>query len=65
MFVAVKWGEVQVKTLGLDMSSDGPVTATLSGKAIRCRIERHKEKAVVVFEESVSVEAGEVLTVEL
>ncbi len=63
--LAVKWGEVKVKTLGLDVPSDGPVTASLSGKAIRCRIERHKEKAVVVFEESVPVEAGEVLTVEL
>ena len=62
--VAVKWGEVKIKTLGLDVSSNGPVTATLSGQAIRCHIERCKEKAVVVFEELVPVEAGEVLTVQ-
>jgi non-lysosomal glucosylceramidase len=63
--VAVKWGAVKVKTLGLGVSSDGPVTASLPGKALRCRIERREQKTVVVFEEPVSIKAGEVLTVEL
>ncbi len=61
--VAVKWGVVKLKTLGLALPNGVKPKATLRGKSIACRVERMGDKTQVVFTSEVTIGAGDVLIV--
>ena len=63
--VAVKWGDVKLKTLGLELPSEGPVKASLADKPVGCRVKRQNGKAVLTFDETVSIKAGDRLAIEV
>ena len=63
--VAVKYGAIELKTLGLALGAAGAVKASLDGKPVNCRLEQRAEGVLVVFEGMVTIKAGETISVEI
>ncbi len=63
--VAVKYGAIELKTLGLALGAAGAVKASLDGKPVNCRLKQRREDVLVVFEGMVTLKAGETISVEI
>lgn len=61
--IAVKYGAVQVKTLGLQLAAGSAVKAVLDGKKIACTLEKYGKGVCVVLAEAAEIKAGSVLVV--
>jgi len=62
--VSVKYGTVTLKTFGLSLpAGTSTVMATLDGKTIACSIQTKDGATVVAFPETLSIAAGQTLTI--
>ena len=63
--LAVAWGELKLNNLSVPCKQAGSVRATLDGKEIACGLTEVTHHPIVEFADTVTIDVGQVLTVEL